>query len=167
MTYENELAWGLIRKHEGCGLHVYRDTRGIPTIGYGLNLTTPWAKQIIRDLGLDYDALLNGTAVLTVAQAEQIFAQQYAKVRSQARVTFPDLDTMPEEAAAVIVDMIFNLGYAAFLLFRRFIEAMKMGRWAVAIQEMEESLWAKQVPNRVKDDVSMMEQIGVEPILKG
>lgn len=157
----------VIRRHEGCRLDTYRDTVGKRTVGVGFNLDAPTAPAICQQLGIDFGAVRDGVYRLTEEQADRIFAVQYARVRSQARVTFPDIDAMPDEAAAVICDMIFNLGYAGFLLFRKFIEAMKAGRWAVAIAEMEDSHWAKQVSNRVKDDVELMEKIGADPVLKG
>jgi GH24 family phage-related lysozyme (muramidase) len=157
----------LIRGHEGVRDRVYDDTRGIPTVGRGFNLAAGRAADICRRVGVNYNELRAGLITLTPEQIEAIFELQYEAVKTQARVTFAELDTMPDEAAAVVCDMIFNIGYAGFLEFRKFIAAVKAERWAVAIEEMERSLWAQQVPHRVASNVALMEQIGAMPILKG
>ncbi len=56
---------------EGRRSTVYRDTKGIPTIGVGFNLTTADAPAQIAALGLDYQSVLNGSAALTDAQMDQ------------------------------------------------------------------------------------------------
>lgn len=163
----HELNKSLIKRHEGLRLSVYQDTRGIATVGYGCNLETQQAKSLCARVDVDFGELLGGKIELTPEQADAIFEMQYAQVIALAGLVFTSLDQLPDEAAAVIADMIFNLGSGAFQGFRNFIAAVKAERWAVAIEEMENSTWAKQVPNRVKDDVALMETIGADPVLRG
>jgi len=129
-------------------------------VGYGCNLETQAAKGICAQVGVNYGELLGGKIELTPEQADTMFEMQYDANIAMAGSIFDAIHEMPDEAAAVIADMIFNLGAGAFQKFHNFIAAIKAGRWAVAIQEMENSAWAQQVPHRVKDDVALMEAIG-------
>lgn len=146
----------LIKKHEGLRLTAYRDTRGILTIGYGFNLQATAAKAICAQLELDYAGLCAGTTELTQDQADSIFDHQLGTVIAGARITFPGFDSLPEKAQAVIADLIFNLGLGGFLTFRKTIALLKAGKWDAAADELVDSLWFRQVPNRAAEDVALL-----------
>src|SRR6266851_7556555 len=118
----------LIKRHEGLHLKVYKDSRGILTIGYGFNLEAWAARAICGRFSLDYSGLCAGTKELTEAQADAIFDFQLEKVIAGARITFPGFDEFPEKARAVIADLIFDLGLGGFLGFRKTIAALKAGK---------------------------------------
>ena len=157
----------LIRRHEGQRKQVYRDSRGLLTVGIGFNLQANASRALCTQAGVDYDALCAARITLTDAQVEAIFERQYEYTVSGAELTFPDLKAMPDFAAAVIVDMVFNLGLGNFLNFRKFIAAMKAADWATAIVEMYDSAWAKQVPNRCDDDAKLLEKLIPQETLQG
>lgn len=148
----------LIKKHEGLRLTAYRDSRGILTIGYGFNLEDTAAKAICAQLELDYAALETGAA-LTQDQADAIFDFQLSRVIAGARITFPGFDSFPDQAQAVIADLIFNLGLGGFLTFRKTIALLKAGKWDAAADELVDSLWFRQVPNRAAEDVALLQSI--------
>jgi GH24 family phage-related lysozyme (muramidase) len=148
----------LIQKHEGCRLEVYRDTRGIQTIGYGFNLETTAARNICIGAGVDYDAVLAGAAI-TSAQADAIFERQYQTVAAQARISIPAIDEYAENLGAVVCDMIFNLGWAGFMAFRQTIAAVKEQDIPAVIQGIKDSALATQVPHRVADNIALLEAI--------
>lgn len=149
----------LITKHEGIRAAVYKDTANPPklTIGIGFNLEAPDALHICQMIGVDHRALLNGTAVLTVAEINAIFDYQLNKVLSQAQITFPTFSTFPDEVQAVICDMIFQMGWAAFQSFVHTIACIKSGSFKDAAANMLVSDWAKETPVRAKDDAEIME----------
>lgn len=146
----------LIKRHEGLRLSLYKDTAGLRTIGYGLNLDAKGSRAICCLCGLDYDGLLSGTVDLTQEQADAIFAHHLESVETQAGMTFKNFPTMPANVQAVIADLIFNMGWAGFLGFHKAILALKNGDWTAAADELVDSLWFKQVGTRATEDVALL-----------
>lgn len=144
--------------HEGLRLVAYRDTRGNLTVGFGFNLEAQNAHAICAKAGVDYDAVCAGAAI-TPAEAYAIFDGQYALVASHARNTLAEIDAWPDNAGAVITDMIFNLGWAGFLEFHQAVAAFRAQNYPAAIAAMKNSAWAHEVPARVENDVTLLEAI--------
>lgn len=124
-----------IKENEGLRLRPYRCTAGKLTIGYGHNLD---------DLGISQSI------------ADMIFQEDLARAVEQARQVFPNLTEYPEEVITVIVDMVFNLGLTRFEQFKRFISAIKEHNYKLAVAEIDNSLYAKQVPNRAKKNINLL-----------
>ena len=119
-----------IKHHEGFVEHVYDDSLGIPTIGYGF---------AIKDLVLDEDI------------AEEILIRKLEKLKRNATSRFKWLEDMPIEVQEVVLNMCYQLGITGVSKFRKAISAMQEGEWSEAADEMLDSLWAKQTPNRAKE----------------
>jgi len=147
-----------IQKHEGLRLSAYDDTEDKLTIGWGFNLKAGNAPLLCVKAGLDFDAVCAGEAI-TVEQAVTIFQMQYSSVTGQARITFPEIDSYPDNASAVICDMLFELGWTGFLKFKNTIAAFKALNWAGAIAGIKDSLLVTEVPNRVADNIALLEAI--------
>lgn len=148
----------LIGGHEGLRLVPYRDSRGILTVGKGFNLEAPGAAELCARLHIAYAAVVRGMAI-TPAQAEAIFDAQYQVAADQARIVMPGIATYPENAAAVICDMIFQLGLLGFLKFRNAIAAFRAQDWKKAAAEIQDSELAKQTPHRVEENIALLEAI--------
>ena len=119
-----------IKKHEGFVEHVYDDSLGIPTIGYGF---------AIKDLILDEDI------------AEDILMRKLERLRRNANSRFKWLEDMPVVIQEVILNMCYQLGITGVSKFRRAISAFQEGDWDEAANEMLDSLWARQTPNRATE----------------
>lgn len=119
-----------IKKHEGFVEHVYDDSLGIPTIGYGF---------AIKDLILDEDI------------AEDILMRKLEKLKRNANARFQWLEDMPQEVQEVILNMCYQLGVTGVSKFRKAISALQEGDWDEAANEMLDSLWARQTPNRATE----------------
>lgn len=152
----------LIKRHEGLRLTAYRDTECKLKIGYGFNLDAGAARAICRQLKLDYEAIRNG-AEITQADADAIFALQFGMVNAQARTLFPNFQEMPENVQSVVQDLIFNLGLAKFMGFKKTIAAFKAGDWDAAADHLTDSLWFRQVGSRAVEDVDLLR----ETVVKG
>jgi GH24 family phage-related lysozyme (muramidase) len=145
----------LITRHEGRRLRVYPDSRGYPTVGIGFNLAAPEAPSVCAAVGADFDAVRTGRA-LTNAQCDAIFDRQYGQTARAARSFFPGIDNWPEAAAAVVCDMIFQLGKAGFSSFENAIARFRAGDWAGAAREIQDSKLARQTPGRVAENVALL-----------
>ena len=119
-----------IKHHEGFVEHVYDDSLGIPTIGYGF---------AIKDLVLDEDI------------AEDILIRKLEKLKRNANARFQWLEDMPQEVQAVVLNMCYQLGITGVSKFRKAISALQEGDWDEAANEMLDSLWARQTPNRATE----------------
>tara|TARA_R100001530_G_C4282093_1_gene145832 strand:- start:411 stop:833 length:423 start_codon:yes stop_codon:yes gene_type:complete len=119
-----------IKKHEGFVEHVYDDSLDIPTIGYGF---------AIKDLVLDEDI------------AEEILIRKLEKLKRNANARFQWLEDMPQEIQAVVLNMCYQLGVTGVSKFRKAISALQEGEWHEAADEMLDSLWARQTPNRATE----------------
>lgn len=119
-----------IKHHEGFVEHVYDDSLGIPTIGYGF---------AIKDLVLDEDI------------AEEILIRKLEKLKRNANYRFQWLEDMPQEVQEVVLNMCYQLGITGVSKFRKAISALQEGEWQEAADEMLDSLWARQTPNRAEE----------------
>ena len=119
-----------IKKHEGFVEHVYQDSLGIDTIGYGF---------AIKDLTLDEDI------------AEDILMRKLERLKRNANSRFKWLEDMPIVVQEVILNMCYQLGVTGVSKFRKAISALQEGEWDEAANEMLDSLWARQTPNRATE----------------
>ena len=149
----------LIRKHEGVKPCVYKDSQGILTIGCGWNLEDPTAPAVAHVFGLNLLALQNGTDCLSDAQIGDVMDYQVSKCILDLQGLITGWETLPDNAQAVCVDMRFNLGLPRFAGFKKFIAAVEAHDWPTAVNEMVDSAWYNQVPNRAQDDIALLKEI--------
>lgn len=116
-----------IKKEEGLRLQVYRDSLGNLTVGYG--------------------HLIRSGAPITKDMADSLFEIDYIKAVSGYNSMGLDLDPVRR---AAIIDMIFNLGIGGVKKFEHFLFALKYQDWVRAANELMDSEYARQVPNRAK-----------------
>lgn len=125
----------LIKRHEGKRLKPYRCTAGKLTIGFGRNL---------EDKGI------------TEEEAEFLLDNDIKAVITACRETFSWFAFLDNVRAAVVADMVFNLGLSGFLKFKDTIAAIRSRNWEGAADEMKNSAWYGQVGNRAAELVEMM-----------
>lgn len=113
-----------IKTEEGFSKTVYNDILGVPTFGYGFT-------------SLDED------------EAELVLELKLSKLRkrivSYLHNNEISLDSFRKD---VLTDMAYNLGFDGMTKFRKMFEALKDMDYNRASDEMLNSKWFKQVPNR-------------------
>ena len=119
-----------IKEHEGFREKVYKCTEGFDTIGYGF---------AVKDLVLDKDI------------AEEILLRKVESLISRVRKKFNWLDTVPQAVQGVLVEMSYQMGLSGVSKFKKALHAMQMFQWSVAADELLDSRWAKQTPNRAQE----------------
>ena len=119
-----------IKEHEGYVGVVYKDSLGIDTIGYGF---------AIKDLELDEDI------------CEMILERKLKNLKDRVRVRFEWYRYMPPQIQDVIMEMCYQLGVTGFSKFKKTILFLQNKQFHDASQEMLDSLWARQTPNRAKE----------------
>ena len=119
-----------IKHHEGFVEHVYDDSLGIPTIGYGF---------AIKDLILEEDL------------CDEILLRKLHILGRSVMGKFPFFDSLPSECKSVLMEMCYQLGVRGVSKFKKALKAMDDGDWEKAADEMLDSKWAKQTPRRAKE----------------
>ena len=134
---------------EGVKYEIYLDHLGYPTFGIG---------HLITD-----DDPEHGQEVGTAVSADRVaeaFESDLEGVLSDCRKLYPDIDDLPEEAQQIIANMMFNLGYPRLSKFKNMKRCVDERNWMGAGEEMMDSRWYQQVPNRAGRLVNRMKLIG-------
>ncbi len=124
---------------EGVKYEIYNDHLGYPTFGIG-HLVVESDEEHGKPVGTP----------ITEDRVNTVFDKDVAVMVDEAKKIFPDLDTLPEEAQQVIVNMTFNMGRPRLSQFKKFIAGVNAGDWNKAAVEMMDSRWAKQVGARAE-----------------
>ena len=119
-----------LKEHEGFRPDVYKCSEGFDTIGWGF---------AIKDLVLDKDI------------ADMILERKVLALISRVRKKFDWLDSVPPEVQGVLVEMSYQMGLSGVSKFKKALHAMQMLQWSVAADELLDSRWAKQTPNRAQE----------------
>lgn len=122
-----------IKKHEGLRLFPYEDSVGVLTIGYGHNLDQGITREI----------------------AEAIF-QRDLEIAEVGASTVVGFSAMNEARQGVLIEMVFQLGTEGVHKFRRMLAAIKKRDYETASEEMLDSKWATQTPERAKTLANIM-----------
>jgi lysozyme len=117
-----------LKQDEGLRLLPYKDTVGKLTIGYGLNL----------DAGI------------TEVEANWILQNRVNDIKRSLHSSFNWYRAMDGARQDVIVNMVYNLGLAGVLRFKKMIGSLENQDYDRAAHEMLDSKWATQVGKRAE-----------------
>ena len=115
--------------HEGLELKPYQCTADKTTIGVGRN---------IQEVGITED------------EARYLLDNDILRVGGELDDTIHWWRDLSDARQRVLIDMVFNLGITRFLKFKKTIEAIKLGQYDIAADEMLDSAWSRQVGQRSK-----------------
>ena len=122
---------------EGVKYEIYNDHLGYPTFGIG---------HLVRDNDPESGEPV-GTPV-TEDRVIEAFNQDVETVLSDCNILYDDFDDLPEEAQLIIANMMFNLGRPRLSKFKGMKAGVDARDWKKAADEMIDSAWYRQVPNR-------------------
>ena len=133
---------------EGVKYEIYNDHLGYPTFGIG---------HLVKD-----DDPEHGMPVGTPVSEERVaeaFDQDIETVLEDCCKLYSDFDDLPEEVQRIVANMMFNLGYPRLSAFRGMKAGVDAGDWEAAADEMVDSRWYNQVPNRALRLVNRMRSV--------
>ena len=133
---------------EGCKYEIYLDHLGYPTFGIG-HLVTDNDPESGWEVGTSIDA----------DRVYEAFESDIEGVLSDCSKLYSDFEDLPEEAQRVIANMMFNMGYTRLSKFKNMKLSVDDRNWDIAADEMVDSRWYYQVPNRAKRLVERMRNI--------
>lgn len=131
----------IIKEHEGFRDKIYLCSEGFPTIGYGHKVLPddPFVQ------GVSYDKQL----------LEEVFDKDFAKAKAGATRLLSHID-IAEDAVDVVTSMVFQLGEGGVSKFKNMFAALEAGDYAEAAEQMLDSKWHMQTPNRCQELASVM-----------
>ena len=131
-----------IEADEGCKYEIYLDHLGLPTFGIG-HLVTESAS----------------ICFLSISRSDRVaecFNKDVGTVLEDCERLYPDFDSLPEEVQLIIANMMFNMGYPRLSKFKGMKAGVDARDWQQAADEMVDSKWYTQVPNRARRLVDRM-----------
>jgi lysozyme len=117
----------LLTLNEGRKNKMYKDSKGIPTIGIGHNL---------RDVPISDRAI------------DVIFEDDLNDHASELFRSYPWAAEMDEVRQGALIDLFFNMGGPTLAQFKNTLAAMRVGNWEATALGLEQSAWFGQVGNR-------------------
>ncbi len=133
---------------EGCVYEIYLDHLGYPTFGIG-HLVTKHDEEYGWSVGTDVD----------VERVREVFEEDVQTVLSDCKKLYHNFYDLPEEVQLIIANMMFNMGYTRLSKFKNMKLSVDARNWDVAADEMVDSKWYYQVPNRAERLVERMRNI--------
>ena len=137
-----------LAEDEGCKYEIYLDHLGLPTFGIG-HLITKNDPEYGKDVG----------TVIEQSRVQSAFNLDITVTIEDCHRLYKDFDDLPEEAQLIIANMMFNLGYPRLSKFKGMKAGVDARSWSDAADEMVDSRWYTQVPNRARRLVDRMRQI--------
>ena len=122
---------------EGVKYEIYNDHLGYATFGIG---------HLVRDSDPEYGQEI-GTPV-SEDRVIEAFNQDVETVLNDCTILYGDFNELPEEAQLIIANMMFNLGRPRLSKFKGMKAGVDAKDWNKAADEMIDSAWYRQVPNR-------------------
>jgi len=137
-----------LTEDEGVKYEIYLDHLNLPTCGIGHLIL-----QSDQEYGLQVGTPISETRV------RELFEQDIEIVLKECKILFPSFDILPDEVQLIIANMMFNMGRPRLSKFKKFIQAVIMSNWQDAANEMVDSRWYNQVPNRANRLVERMRNV--------
>ncbi len=135
---------------EGVKYEVYLDHLGYKTLGIG-HLCKATDPENDFEVGQE----------VSKERVDECFLADIEQVIEDCTILYDEFYTLPDEAQLIIANMMFNLGRPRLSKFIRMRENVIKGNWKSAEEEMRNSRWFEQVPNRAERLCTRMGSISV------
>lgn len=129
-----------IKKDEGFRQHIYEDSRGFRSIGYGTNL----------ELGISPD------------EGQQLLNSRIQRNGKELEAKWPPFKHLPAKAQELLIEMSYQLGPDGVLKFKKMLDDLEKGDYKSAAAEAKKSEWAKQTPKRAQHASDVLELLSGE-----
>lgn len=120
-----------MKKVEGYRKHVYRDHKGIATIGVGINLESPSTQVLLTAMGVKPEAVISGETKLSETQLDTLFEQKV--IQAEKIVSTKIKRPLSENQRLALVSLAFN---APSLIGPNLTKLVNEGSWAAAEKEI-------------------------------
>lgn len=142
---EGDLQQEIISHEGGVILKPYKDHLGYWTIGVG---------HLIKDS--EKNQFKNG---ITYETGLKLFLIDYSIAKRDMQIFLKPCGDMPEIVQEICLEMSFQIGITKLLLFKKFRKALADKNWSEAIEQMKDSRWYNQTPNRARSLMDKMKKL--------
>ena len=139
-----------IEADEGIKHEIYLDHLGYPSVGCG-HLIQPDDEEYGKEVG----------TTITEARCSTLFASDIDGVLADCGRLYATFSDLPDEAQKIIANMMFNMGLTRLSKFKKMKAAIEKGDFKEAANQMHDSKWRTQVPNRAERLINRMRNIKV------
>ena len=133
---------------EGVKYEIYNDHLGYATFGIG---------HLVRESDPEYGQEI-GTPV-SEDRVIKAFDEDVQEVLADCERLYNDFNVLPEECQLIIANMMFNMGRPRLSKFKGMKAGVDAQDWLKAADEMIDSAWYRQVPNRAGRLVKRMKAL--------
>lgn len=133
---------------EGIKYEIYLDHLGLPTFGIG---------HLVREEDPEHGWDVGEP--VSEERVADVFEQDIRITIADCERLYDDFHELPSEAQLIIANMCFNLGYPRLSKFKGMKAGVDARDWNKAADEMVDSRWYNQVPNRAERLVKRMRNI--------
>ena len=112
-------------------------------------MITEWDDEKYTEIGVE----------IPEEQVKAWFDKDIETVLSDCELLYDDFEHLPDDAQLIIANMMFNLGYPRLKKFVGMKSGVDARDWNKAADEMIDSNWYKQVPNRAGRLVKRMRSL--------
>lgn len=148
---------------EGYSERVYTDAQGHPTVGIGFQLDKEGAQQKIESLGLNYQAVVEGTQSLNDDQIKQLLNADIATATKEVQELVSNFDDLPEDRQEILVDLVLEIGEAELSNHSDFVEAVESKDWELAAEIIKNTHWYEEAGLRAHSIVNVLKDGLPEP----
>ena len=131
-----------LMEHEGFIPKIYKDTRGLATIGYGHLVTKQ--DPFIEDVEYPEEELYD------------LFLKDLQKAKNGAEEIVGHIKELHSTAKEIITEMVYQLGVTGVRRFLKTLLHLENRDYKNASMEMLDSAWRKQTPKRCEKLSKMM-----------
>jgi lysozyme len=150
----------VLTRHEGYRAKPYKDSKGVLTVGIGFNLERSNAAALLEAEGISLKDVVAGRRPITKDEAWRLAARDLKTAVADARILFPNFDSLPDGVQEVLVNMSFNMGRSSLSKFKKMRAAVASEDFGRAADEMLDSRWAGQVGGRAVELAGQMRRGG-------
>lgn len=111
----------------------------------------PWT------IGRGHTGGIQPGTVWTQEQSDIAFGIDINTAVTEVKKALPWVTSLNDARQSVLYGMCYQMGLNRLLTFRKALAAAKLGLWATARAELEDSDWMKETPNRCKLRAEQME----------
>ena len=133
-----------LMEHEGFIPKIYKDTRGLATIGYGHLVTKQ--DPFIEDVEYPEEELYD------------LFLKDLQKAKNGAEEIVGHIKELHSTAKEIIIEMVYQLGVTGVRRFLKTLLHLENRDYKNASMEMLDSAWRKQTPKRCEKLSKMMSE---------
>ena len=148
MTVDVKQVYEEISSDEGKILHKYLCSESHPTIGIGHKVLNTDAEA---DLPVhEVHEEVSEEECISEGRCYELFQQDVQIAIDGCRQIYDNWEELPQEAQHVLTNMCFQLGQGGLSKFKNFKIAVEDYQWQRAAEEMLDSRWNRQTPERAQ-----------------